>query len=365
MRGLLQRLSAIDAQAEAAVKIIAAFDQLVAQRTEIGGIVRTAAAVAGCRAGLWDPIHGLFVHVGPDGREIEDDGAAARTAHVPLEGTGGGEVWLEREDRAEQLDEFVVERMAAAAVVVLDRTYGGASESRDSALESLLNERLSEIERIRSARVLGFDGAERVRAVALAQLGGFGQGATSRPVAFVIRNLERRGENARAARIGDLFALLTTASEISDPLPVDLRAGVGREVKVLSAAASWATARAALCFTTPVPGLHRARSAVADELGSAVALAAVPAEHLTGLAELDALDTLASTSAGRDVIATLDAVVRTGSLRHAGTELHLHHTSVASRVKRAGEALGYAIEASSYGRAQLALTLWQLRHSPH
>jgi hypothetical protein len=49
MRGLLLRLSTVDAEAEAAVRIIAAFDQLVAQRAEIGGIVRTAAAVAECQ----------------------------------------------------------------------------------------------------------------------------------------------------------------------------------------------------------------------------------------------------------------------------------------------------------------------------
>ena len=85
MRGVLLRLSTTDAQAEAAVRMIAAFDQLVAQRAEIGGIVRTAAAVAECNAGLWDPIHGLFLHVGPYGREIEDGRHnSARTAATEL-----------------------------------------------------------------------------------------------------------------------------------------------------------------------------------------------------------------------------------------------------------------------------------------
>ncbi len=79
------------------MRIIAAFDQLVLQHAEIGGIVRTAAAVAKCKAGLWDPVHSLFIHVGVDGRDIEDDRAVpTRAAYAPLEGTSGGEVWLER-----------------------------------------------------------------------------------------------------------------------------------------------------------------------------------------------------------------------------------------------------------------------------
>jgi PucR-like helix-turn-helix protein len=344
------------------VRIIAAFDQLVLQHAEIGGIVRTAAAVAKCKAGLWDPVHSLFIHVGVDGRDIEDDRAVpTRAAYAPLEGTSGGEVWLERAGGPGPLDDIVVERMATAAMVVLERMYGDSHQRDGGGLESLLNERLSEMERIRAARVLGFDTADQVRAVALAQQGGFGHGASSGRVACVLRDLEKSGEIARAARLGDLFAILTTASKISDPLPVDLRAGIGRRVKVLDSAESWATARAALRFTAPLSGLRRAPSASADELGSAVALAAIPPEDLIDLAELKALDDLAATTNGCDVIAALEAFVKAGSLRRAATELHLHHTSVASRLKRAGEALGYTIEVSSCGRAQLALTLWQLK----
>lgn len=253
--------------------------------------------------------------------------------------------------------------MAAAALVVLERTYGTAREGEDGALQGLLSERLPEIERVRAARLLGFDDAERVRAVAVAQLGGFGHGATSRRVTGVLRQFEERGEIARAARIGDVFALLTTAAELDDPLPADLRAGVGNEVDVLDAAASWATARAVLRFTTQVPGLRRAPLAEAERLGSLVALASIPAEELAGLRDLEALDELASSTAGCNAIAALDAFVRAGSMRRAAAELHLHHTSVAARVQRAGKALGYAVEDASCGRVHVALTLWQLKHS--
>jgi hypothetical protein len=363
MRGLLLRLSTIDAQAEAALRIIAAFDQLIAQHADIGGVVRAAAAIAECNAGLWDPQRSLIVHVGPDGREIEDSATTAITVRAPLDGTGGGEVWLCRAAGATELDDIVIERMAAAALVVLERTYGPAADN-DGALHALLSDGLGEIERVRAARLLGFGECELVRAVALVQMRGFGHDATSRGVTSLVRDLEKRGEKARAARIGDVFAVLTTAADIVDPLADNLRGGVGARVEVLRAADSWASAQAALRFTSPTPGLQRPTLASVDAVGSAIALAAIPVDQLRGLPELVALDHLAETPAGRDAIAALDAYLRTGSMRRAATELYLHHTSVASRVKRGGTALGYPVEEHrACERARLALILWQLKRS--
>jgi hypothetical protein len=363
MRGLLLRLAAIDAQAEAALRIIAAFDQLIAQHADIGGVVRAAAAIAECNAGLWDPQHSLIVHVGPDGREIAGSSTTAVTVRAPLDGTGGGEVWLYHADGPSELDEIVIERMAATALVVLERTYGHAA-GKDGALQALLSDDLSEIERVRAARMLGFNDGELVCAAALAQTGGFGRGATSRGVTALVRDLEKRGEIARAARIGDVFAVLTTAAEIADLLADNLRGGVGARVEVLRAAHSWESARAALRFTSPTPGLRRPTLASVDAIGSAIALASIPVSQLRALPELIALDHLAETPAGRDAIAALDAYLRTGSMRRAATELYLHHTSVAARVKRADAALGYPVdEHRACEQARLALTLWQLKRS--
>ncbi|WP_084011159.1 hypothetical protein [Pseudofrankia sp. DC12] len=52
MKGLLSRLSALDADAESAVRVIAYFDALVAARADAATLVRAAATLAECGAGL-------------------------------------------------------------------------------------------------------------------------------------------------------------------------------------------------------------------------------------------------------------------------------------------------------------------------
>ncbi|MEU4667925.1 hypothetical protein AB0F91_08130 [Amycolatopsis sp. NPDC023774] len=52
MKGLLLRLSAVDSDAEAAVRVIAYFDELVAHRATISDLVRATASLAECVAGL-------------------------------------------------------------------------------------------------------------------------------------------------------------------------------------------------------------------------------------------------------------------------------------------------------------------------
>ena len=57
MRGLLLRLSALDADAESAVRVIAYFDALVARSTDPAALVRATAALAECDLppGPWRP----------------------------------------------------------------------------------------------------------------------------------------------------------------------------------------------------------------------------------------------------------------------------------------------------------------------
>jgi hypothetical protein len=52
VKGLLLRLSAVDADAEAAVRVIAYFDALLEHRATLADLVRATAALAECPAGL-------------------------------------------------------------------------------------------------------------------------------------------------------------------------------------------------------------------------------------------------------------------------------------------------------------------------
>ncbi|USQ78156.1 helix-turn-helix domain-containing protein [Ornithinimicrobium faecis] len=64
----------------------------------------------------------------------------------------------------------------------------------------------------------------------------------------------------------------------------------------------------------------------------------------------------------RDRRVSTDAYCSTGSVRHAATRLHLHHSSVARRLENIGKRLGMELTTpSGLVRGQLALTAWRLR----
>ncbi|TDC03051.1 PucR family transcriptional regulator, partial [Actinomadura bangladeshensis] len=58
MKGLLLRLSALDADAENAVRVISFFDGLIAAKVSPQTLVRETARLAECPAGLTDPATG-------------------------------------------------------------------------------------------------------------------------------------------------------------------------------------------------------------------------------------------------------------------------------------------------------------------
>ena len=64
-------------------------------------------------------------------------------------------------------------------------------------------------------------------------------------------------------------------------------------------------------------------------------------------------------------IATLHAACLSDSIRTAGRAVHLHHSSVAARLVRAEEELGFSVRtAGGRSRPAVALTLPQLRDDP-
>ena len=69
MRALLLRLSALDADAEGAVRVIAVFDQLVRRHAGLDTLVSATAQLAECPVGLSDA-SGRPVRRGPDGGRL-------------------------------------------------------------------------------------------------------------------------------------------------------------------------------------------------------------------------------------------------------------------------------------------------------
>lgn len=112
MKGLLLRLSAVDSGAEAAVRMIAYFDELVARRASLPDLVRAAASLAECPAGLryGEQPPRRYLPDGTTEAALVPDGAVV----AELSGDVPGQVWLERTGDAGLLDDLVLERFAIA-----------------------------------------------------------------------------------------------------------------------------------------------------------------------------------------------------------------------------------------------------------
>ncbi|WP_406095085.1 PucR family transcriptional regulator [Streptomyces sp. NBC_01013] len=376
MKGLLLRLSALDADAATAVRVIAHFEALLGSGPDPVSLVRSTAGLAGCPAGLELP-DGRTARFGPDGTALA--GAAGHVSgRVGLEPSGA--VWLERAGAPGPFDELVLEWMAMTARVLAGRPWQPqVLRAADPALvELVLSGREDASDRVRALRLLGLAPEAELRVVAVAGRPGADAGVEA--VALLGRGALRG--TVRVARVGALGAVLVqragggeagAAAELREALRArdrergasrrpahGIRVGVGGAADPLDARTSWAQARAALRFAVA----DTPQDAVADhgELGPVALLAEIPADRLRAQEDVRRLGRLACgepgerAGQGSDLLAALAAFCRTGTLRQAAAELHLHHSSVAARLARVEKEFGWNLrDPQDRFRAQLAL----------
>ena len=360
MKGLLLRLSALDADAAAALRVIAHFEALLgAGRLDTESLVRSTAGLAECPAGL--EVGGRVVRFGPAGTVPAGPvGTVSGSAGF----APGGRVWLERAGAPGPFDELVLEWMAIAAGVVhgsRDQDSPPHQVADPALVERVLSEREAVEDRARALRLLGLVPEQPLRVVAVA-------GASS--VALLGRHELRPG--VRVAAVGPLaVALAPGAESAADTLRALLREhgaegvriGIGGSAPALDAGVSWAQARLALRFAVDVAGLPDEAVVDHDTLGPVALLADIPVDRLRAQTDVRALAELAEGKGGPAALAALTAFLRTGSLRHAAIDLHLHHISVAARLAGVETALGYRLsDPRDRFRAQLAL--YALRLAP-
>lgn len=333
MKGLLLRLSGLDADAENAVRVIGFFDRLITDRASLDVLVRSTARLADCPAGVHAPAQGLALRAEPDAVVTAAGRVPAGAAVRRLE--GGVVVWVARVGAPTPLDDILLERFAIATAVLLEHTSVPLPALGDPALvELVLSEGIGTAERSRALHLLGLGTTARLRVLA----------ATGADL------------DGRAATFGDVRAVLT--ADGPETAPPGARIGVGPVVPVLDLARSWQAARTALRFTAgaePVVWW--------DRLGSLAALAGVlgPAD-LAALPDVQALDRLAGEPHGDDLLAALTALCATGSARKAAAVLHRHHSTMPARLARAGAVLGFDVDSpAGRFRLHLALMLRRLR----
>lgn len=372
MKGLLLRLSALDADAEAAVRVIAYFDALVEHRATAAELVRATAALAECVCG-WEPEEGRGLGFDATGAPAATDGGQASSG-VDLR---PGRMWLERPGGPAPLDELVLERASIAARILLapSRRVSTPDLADPALVELVLSGRESAADRTRALRLLGLEPHLPVRVLAVAVDRGRNAGAEA--VALVTRGGPVR--TVRVALIGGVAAVLLqrrdgTGSPASDlrvalrdraaehgsGAATGVRVGVGGRTDGLAAETSWRQARLALRFSTPAgdsPAVDPGDAVVDhDALGPLALLAEIPTARLRDQPDVRALDSLARTTSGALDVVTLGAFCRTGSLRQAAAALHLHHSSVAARLAHVEDALGWRLDdPGDRFRAQLAL----------
>lgn len=323
MRGLLLRLSALDADAENAVRVIGFFDRLITERAGLDSLVRSTAELAGCPVGLSAPGQGLSLRA--------DAGGAVTAGPVPAKAVvraleGGVEVWVAREGRPAPLDDMLLERFAIAAAVLLEHSSVPLPELGDPALvELVLSESVGTAERSRALHLLGITATAPLRVLA----------AT--------------GEvPGRSVQLGNVRAVLA-----ADVPEAGGRLGVGPMMPAIDAAKSWQAARTALRYTSdsePVVWW--------EKLGGLALLAErLDPADIAALPDVQALD-----KADPDLITALEALVATGSVRQAAAALHRHHSTMTARLARAESRLGFELDsASGRFRLHLALMLRRLR----
>ncbi|HEY4455985.1 MAG TPA: hypothetical protein VGN81_16855, partial [Pseudonocardiaceae bacterium] len=250
MKGLLLRLSAIDADAESAVRVIACFDELIARRAGRADVVRLAASLAECPAGLQlgqeSPIR---FH--RDGTRLGDRGTISAAAEFgPPE---AGRVWLERPGVPGPLDELILERFAIAAQSLAQP--GRPQLTDPSLVELALGDQATAEDRTRALVLLGLDVTRPVQVVAIDVEGR----DAPETVALGILTLAGLVARSRTAVVGGVAAAIlqprqgirAVVSSLRDTLPLAdtaVRVGVGDAVDGLDAWRSWQQAMVAHRF---------------------------------------------------------------------------------------------------------------------
>jgi hypothetical protein len=312
MKGLLLRLSALDANAENAVRVISFFDELVARRVDVDTLVRAASQLAECPVGVGEPV---------------PSGAAVR--YLPDDTP----VWLGRPTPGLALDEIVLERLAIAAAILLNHPSAPPTGLGDAALVELaLSVNAGEAERSRALHLLGMRPQARLTVLAVA--------GTAARIA-----------DGRTAELGALHAVLVPGEVPDLDLEPDTRVGVA-VAAAIDAPTAWRHARTAVRFAGHGPRVVRW-----DDLGAVAVLAALRRADIAEVADVATLDRIAE---DQGTIEVLTAFCATDSVRKAAALVYRHHSTVAARLTQAEERLGFSLSTTE-GRRRLDLAL-VLRH---
>lgn len=329
MRELLGRVSAIDPEAGAALRVISYFDALIEANAGLEATVRAASALAGCAVGILARNGRTNIRVEPDGRRVPGE---AHGHTMVFAGEDGGTVWLERSTETDQaragLDAVILERLARAATIILGRMKPLGRRVDPTVVEMLVDAGVDLDRRLEVAAQLGL--------------------AKDLQLAVVVSAAP--GHSPISATLGMRHVSVVGVDDID--VEQSGQCAIGPVVTVAELPSSYDLARLAIRLTT-----------AADEPGPT----SLAAGDVLGLLALE--PGIGSVAAGLEVIAierainafpwaltTLSAVSVAPSLRAAATTLHVHHSTLQERVEHLNHQLTWDLTSRS-GRTRLSIAM--------
>lgn len=330
MQELLGRLRALDPSASQSLRVIACFDELMAGGVGPRGLLSAAAALAGRPVNLRRG--GRTIRVDTRGEEL----APRMPPDAPLVGAGDVHVWIDDDDGARADDALILERLVLALRL---RDDGATPTRRDLAI--LFDQNATVEERAAASGRRGLVATRRYRAVAAPLFAAW----TVHPVG---------PEDVHATEYGPVHAAVVDEDAPVRAVPL----GIGIAVAPDDLWLSLRTAVIALRLHRAADGDEPSR---ADDLGAlAEVLATLPSP---GRADRDG-DALEAVMGHTWGAATVDALVRTSSLREAARLAGVHHSTIATRVEQIEAALGFdPVDGLGRTRLGLAFLIWRLRTS--
>lgn len=322
MQELVGRLTALDAQATETIKVITYFDALVEGHANTQVILRGAAILSGCAVGFIADGTGFRVDVS-GGRAPRPDPDGNWLSHSFGD---GGSAWIEREGSAHANDDMILERMAIALGIAVERTSPAAASRR--ALQLVIDADTTPQARLAAAQRLHLEARSEYR-------------VSATPMDTVV--------SGPSVVMNTDFGSVRAALHTVDVVEPGERAGIGLLALPAALDRSWASALIALRLSSP-----REPVVYADELGAILMLAETADAQAYDSADLIALAALVKSQPR--AAALLESIAGTESLRAVAVEVGLHHSTVQAKASDFAQALGFDLR-SPHGRVRLSLNL--------
>lgn len=338
MQELLGRIAALDTDATLGIRVISCFDELIAGNVNTPGLLRTAAALAGCPAGFQSATANQSLRFDPTGRQLLSD-PPAHTLSLQL--PDGSTVWLESRGSPQPNDQLILERLALAVGI----RRGGQR---------------SELEKPRDAgTVLDPDAAPERRADAAARLGlapGQRRAVLAVPLFAVWSERQQWPGDVIATRFGPVHALLVPEQDKSAGIGTIVKpAGLGPLAHIDDFPHSFEIAVIALRLSTPQEPF------VSEESYGGLLPLLGGEESYTGRDDAHLLELIKQ---HQWASSALHALAQSSSVRQAAKTAHVHHSTMQSYVETIHHVMGFS-PVEGYGRMRIGLAYlkWRVRTS--